>query len=1093
MHDSGGRLAIVLHIFYLDIAERLLGQLRWLASDDRFELWVTVSAEKRTDVQTLLARHGLVAHVRDCPNIGMDIVPFLQVLPELAERGFTTVIKLHTKRGSGKASAIWGRALSDTVTDLRWSDYAYAQLNLNRSLDMVGVGPYFCSGRRLMLENETAFDFLLTEFPHLKPLPNDWGFFIGTMFAARIERLLPLARWATNNRALFNASYHSDGQLVHAVEGILALFCRRSLPSIGLIHNAGVYAIETVSVTQGVNQALSRQLSRELSNYKENSRLLMESQLLEEKNYPFQGVVKGKVDLYRHYLLVGQFDKRVAASEAWSLKTHNRKHLTWERAVTKSREPGSVSVIVPVFNQPDLTAACIRSLYQELSDRSFTVTVVDNGSDDKTQSTLKSLAREYPLLKIVKNKKNLNFALGCNIGFCESSGEYAVFLNNDTKVTPGWLSALLGPVEAGEAFASQPLLLYPDGTVQCMGVVFSTGSSLGYPIYAGLKPEECHAYKPRQFQAVTAACVCVKATDFAELEGFDPLYINGQEDIDLCLRLGNKTGLKAAYVPDSRVIHYESKSKGRGRYIEQNRRVFVHKWGGKVKADDQQYYLEDGFSVLDWQPDNPEREQSLRVYRPMLDSLKPKHSGNLPKYLQRGNEALGEDARTAAACYINAVKLSQGQLAGFSLIFERLRETWLEKRSSRTFTVGVCSWELSHNPAGRALTLAESYPNNAEVEILGCILPSFGSEVWPPVNDSRISCHSFTVINEAEFVLQALSFVARHPVDLLHLSKPRIHNIIIGWLYQLMWGAKVIVDVDDEELAIVKADAPIKPTDYIAEHGQLPPLKNLHKRVWTQLAAAMVDDFDGITVANGALQTKYGGAIVPHVRPASRYQPSAKLKEEARQRFGIPENALVAIFVGTPRRHKGIFEAAKALSALKQENVYYLIVGGEVEQSLYKELKQLPSLNCVFAGNQAYDSVASVVAAGDITILLQDADSAIAQYQTPAKLTDALAMGVTVFAQPTPGMQEWVDNGAVIPVTRQTLLVELKKFMAGHYAEQGAKGRLIFERQLTTDSVAPVIQDCLNLDMKLTASKRKWHGQIEQIFDKKGLPLGFGE
>src|SRR5690554_5397188 len=89
MRELGGRLAIVLHIYYLDIAERLLSQLRWLASSDRFALWVTVPSGKRADVEALLSRYGLAAQVRDYPNTGMDVLPFLRVLPELAEAGYS--------------------------------------------------------------------------------------------------------------------------------------------------------------------------------------------------------------------------------------------------------------------------------------------------------------------------------------------------------------------------------------------------------------------------------------------------------------------------------------------------------------------------------------------------------------------------------------------------------------------------------------------------------------------------------------------------------------------------------------------------------------------------------------------------------------------------------------------------------------------------------------------------------------------------------------------------------------------------------------------------------------------------------------------
>ena len=67
--------------------------------------------------------------------------------------------------------------------------------------------------------------------------------------------------------------------------------------------------------------------------------------------------------------------------------------------------------------------------------------------------------------------------------------------------------------------------------------MFSKKSPIGYPIYADMQPDESWTGRSRYFQAVTGACMTIRAEDFIKVRGFDPIYINGQEDIDLCLRL----------------------------------------------------------------------------------------------------------------------------------------------------------------------------------------------------------------------------------------------------------------------------------------------------------------------------------------------------------------------------------------------------------------------------------------------------------------------------------------------------------------------------------------------------------------------------
>ena len=44
----------------------------------------------------------------------------------------------------------------------------------------------------------------------------------------------------------------------------------------------------------------------------------------------------------------------------------------------------------------------------------------------------------------------------------------------------------------------------------------------------------------KQWSAVTAACCLVRSKDFLKIGGFDEIYINGCEDVDLCLRFNRK-------------------------------------------------------------------------------------------------------------------------------------------------------------------------------------------------------------------------------------------------------------------------------------------------------------------------------------------------------------------------------------------------------------------------------------------------------------------------------------------------------------------------------------------------------------------------
>ena len=107
--------------------------------------------------------------------------------------------------------------------------------------------------------------------------------------------------------------------------------------------------------------------------------------------------------------------------------------------------PGRVSVVIPVLDQPELTARCLDSL-QRHGYRDLEVVVVDNGSGPATRRML--AARKG--LTLLRNESNLGFAAGTNQGIQASTGEYVVLLNNDTQVTRFWAEGLL------RAFATDP-------------------------------------------------------------------------------------------------------------------------------------------------------------------------------------------------------------------------------------------------------------------------------------------------------------------------------------------------------------------------------------------------------------------------------------------------------------------------------------------------------------------------------------------------------------------------------------------------------------------------------------------------------------
>lgn len=441
--------------------------------------------------------------------------------------------------------------------------------------------------------------------------------------------------------------------------------------------------------------------------------------------------------------------------------------------------------------------------------------------------------------------------------------------------------------------------------------------------------------------------------------------------------------------------------------------------------------------------------------------------------VQQATQAM-QEARWADAirAYIGVICTYPELASYFSFTLNKARQNFRAERVGKPAQVGVSCYELSHNPAGRSLAIAELYGEHAEVEIFGSIFPSWGHTLWAPMQGHPIPCHYFTVEeskkeDRSDFFEQALELVLQHPYDVVHLSKPRGPNLIFGLLYKWVWGARVLWDIDDEELGFLRPSEPGEDAKAIRlnlNFSLTSSLVGLARGQWTQLSVGSVDLFDGVTVSNPALQQRYGGSILPHARSFEVDLYSKEYKRRSRERFGIPRDAKVVLFFGTPRSHKGLLETAKALAALHEPTLRFVIVGDFPDTALKTELESVKGVTLQFIKGQPYSRICEVVALGDYSVILQDSRSLVARFQTPAKLTDALAASTVVFATELPALQDFFDAKALVPVTPANLVDVLREYiLAGDAADKcrqlRANGLAFYESHLKSDAHMGKIQE----------------------------------
>ncbi|MDX6634544.1 MAG: hypothetical protein QOF06_747 [Solirubrobacterales bacterium] len=298
------------------------------------------------------------------------------------------------------------------------------------------------------------------------------------------------------------------------------------------------------------------------------------------------------------------------------------------------------AAIIPVHNHAALTRSCLDALLEEPASRDLEIVVVDDGSTDSTPDLLEGYG---DAIRVRRRERSGGFAVACGDGVAATKAPLLLFLNNDTVGERGWLETLLADADAHpEAAAIGAKLLYPDGTVQHAGVAIGQ-DRLPRHVYGGFPADHPAVNRSRPFQAVTGACMVVRRQAWERLGGFDPGYVNGLEDTDFCLRLGEQ-GAIVRLCHKSVLVHLESPTRGRrSPEIEAGVARFKERWP-EVRPDDLEYFVADGLLCLDYAGTHPIR----LTIDPLLASVEDRADateGLLVRRAAQVNELLRETVR----------------------------------------------------------------------------------------------------------------------------------------------------------------------------------------------------------------------------------------------------------------------------------------------------------------------------------------------------------------------------------------------------------------------------------------------------------------
>ena len=220
-----------------------------------------------------------------------------------------------------------------------------------------------------------------------------------------------------------------------------------------------------------------------------------------------------------------------------------------------------VSVIILNWNGLKDTIECLESL-KKITHSNYEVIVVDNGSKENDADILEKKYKNY--IKLIRNKENLGFAEGNNIGIRqilnEKKSNYILLLNNDTAVDPNFLTELVKVAESDSKIGICGAKNYYYDFKGRKDVVWYAGAKikwwLGGAVSHGFQRKEMNFIKT---EYVLGSSMLIKTDLLRKIGLLDRSYFSYGEDAELCLR-AQKAGYDNIYVPISKIWHKVSKA-----------------------------------------------------------------------------------------------------------------------------------------------------------------------------------------------------------------------------------------------------------------------------------------------------------------------------------------------------------------------------------------------------------------------------------------------------------------------------------------------------------------------------------------------------
>ena len=330
--------------------------------------------------------------------------------------------------------------------------------------------------------------------------------------------------------------------------------------------------------------------------------------------------------------------------------------------------------------------------------------------------------------------------------------------------------------------------------------------------------------------------------------------------------------------------------------------------------------------------------------------------------------------------------------------------------------VSILTPDVSENSLGRAHVLARLLRPEFKVEAVG---PQVGQGVWAPVADDpefHVRGVPMKQWGLASGVSAWRQIADSIDADAVYVSKPFATALWTAGRCASR-GVSPLLDIDDWELGM-HLERRSRRSRLDQAWRAAATLGSLHHRAsWNvRLGERMAHGAWPRTVSGRFLERRFGGTVVWHSRDTDAFRPGRTDVAAERASLGLPADAPVVVFVGTPAPYKGLDDLVQAVARSRRQAE--LLVVGLDDSATSKSVSMLArdalGRRAHLLGPQPFARLPALLELADVVCIPQR-ESPATVGQMPAKLFDAMALGKPVVATRVSDIPEVLaDTGVVV-------------------------------------------------------------------------------